>query len=110
MAHIWKLIKEYYLTLGSTYHVNPGIFVGIHVVATPLFILSGAWLIHNYHKKKNIIFPVIVTIFIFNTANIYLVIFGKDIPWYIYTILAVTTFISGYLSYMRIRGKMKMKL
>jgi len=109
MFQIWEIIKKYYITLGRVYHVNSLIFLGIHVVATPIFILSVAWLIRNYHKKKDIILPLIITVLVFNAANIYLVVFGRNIPWYIYTILAVTTIISGYFSYLKIKNKMNVK-
>ncbi|MEO6960893.1 MAG: hypothetical protein ABIY90_02945 [Puia sp.] len=110
MFKLWESIKQYYMTLGETYHVNPIIFVGIHAMATPIFILSVAWLVSNYRKKKGTIFPIIVTTLVFNAANIYLVIFGRNIPWYIFAIFAVTTVISGYLSYIKIKNKMKVKI
>lgn len=107
MQNIWEAIKNYYITLGENYKVNPLIFLGIHVAATPLFIASVAWLIHWYKKKKDIILPIIVSFLIFNAANIYLVIFGKNLPWWIYGLLLATTLISGYFSYKKIRRKMK---
>ena len=109
MFQIWELIKKYYTTLGRAYHVNPIIFVGIHVIATPIFILSVAWLVRNFRLKKDIILPIIVTTLVFNAANIYLVIFGRNIPWYIFTILAVTTIISGIFSFIKIKDKMNQK-
>ncbi|MEP7232781.1 MAG: hypothetical protein ABI691_21150 [Ginsengibacter sp.] len=105
MESIWNAIKNYYITLGTNYHVDPLIFFGIHVVATPLFILTGAWLIKNYWQKKSIALPLIFSLLIFNAANIYLVIFGKNIPLWIYFIIATTTIISGYFSYKKIRKK-----
>ena len=105
MQNIWEAIKNYYTTLGKNYHVDPLIFLGIHVVATPLFVVAVAWLIKNYRQKKSILLPVVFAVFIFNAANIYLVIFGKNIQWWIYTFLAVTTIISGYYSYKKIRRK-----
>ena len=107
MQNIWQAIKNYYISLGKNYHVNPVLFLGIHVVATPLFVLSVAWMVKNYRHKKSILWPVILSVFIFNVANIYLVIFGKKIPWWIYTILGITTIISGYFSYKKVRRKMK---
>lgn len=107
MFGIWELIKKYYFALAREFHVDPIIYVGIHVVATPLFILAIAWLVRNYRKKKKITFPTIVTILIFNASNFYLVFFGKHIPWYIFTIIAVTTILSGYFSYHRTRKKMQ---
>ncbi len=107
MQLIWTFIKDYYSKIGINYNVNPMIFVGIHIVATPLFIFAVSWLISRYHKKKDIFFPALVTVFIFNAANIYLVIFGKNIPWYIYLILASTTLASGYFSYLKIKKRIR---
>ena len=107
MQNIWATIKDYYITLGKNYYLNPIIFLSIHIVATPLFVLSAAWLIKNYRRKKSIVWPVIVSLFIFNAANIYLVVLGRNIPWYIYAILAGTTFLSGYFSFKKIQKKMK---
>lgn len=39
---MWEAIKEYYLTLGEKYQVDPIIFVGIHILATPPF-LAATW-------------------------------------------------------------------
>lgn len=105
MERIWNAIKNYYLTLGRNYHVDPLIFFGIHVVATPLFMLTVAWLIKNYRQKKSIAWPLIFSVLIFNAASIYLVIFGQNIPLWIYLIVATTTIISGYFSYKKIRKK-----
>lgn len=107
MLHIWEAIKNYYTTIGYRYHVNPVIFLGIHIVATPFFLLSVAWLIKNYRQKKELVLPAIVSVFIFNAANIYLIIAGKKIPWWIYTFLVITTIISGYFSFLEARKKMK---
>ena len=109
MHNIWEAIKNYYMALGEKYKVNPLIFLGIHVVATPLFIVSVAWIIHWYRRKKEIILPIIFSFLVFNSANIYLVVFGKNIPWWIYGLLLATTLISGYYSYTKIRKKMKPK-
>jgi hypothetical protein len=104
---MWDTIKNYYINLGNNYHVNPIIFLGIHVIATPLFIFSISWLVKNYKTKKNFFLPAIVSVFIFNAANIYLVLFGRNIPWYIYFILATTTIISSYFSFLKIKRKLK---
>ena len=105
MQNIWEAIKNYYLTLGKNYHVDPAVFLGIHVLATPLFLLAAAWLIKNYQQKKSILLPVIIAVLIFNAANIYLVMAGKNIQWWIYAILAVSTIVSGYFSFKKIHYK-----
>ena len=104
---MWETIKKYYVTIGNKYQVDPVIFLSIHAVATPLFIFAVAWLIKKYKKKQSIILPAIISVFIFNAANIYLVLFGRNIQWYIYFILAIITIITGYLSYLKIKKKLK---
>ncbi len=102
---MWEVIKEYYISIGEEYQVNPIVFVGIHVIATPLFIAAVAWIVRNYKKGKSIVMPSVVACLIFNAANIYLVISGKNIPVWIYVIIGTTTIISGYFSVKKIQHK-----
>jgi hypothetical protein len=107
MSQIWEFIKEHYILLAKTYGVDPAIFIGIHVVVTPIFIASVSWLVRNYRSGRDIVLPLIVTIVLYNIANVFLVICGKNIPWYIYAIIAATTLFTGYFSYGKIRAKMQ---
>ncbi|MBC7655516.1 MAG: hypothetical protein H7098_13710 [Oligoflexus sp.] len=103
---MWEAIKEYYTTIGIKYHVDPVIFLGIHIVATPLFIIASAWIVKKYKKRKSVFLPALIAVFLFNAANIYLITFGKNIPWFIYFILAITCIITGYFSYIKIKNKL----
>ncbi len=107
MQNIWEAIKHYYISLGENYKVDPVIFLAIHVVATPVFIAVVAWIVSNYKAKRSLVLPVVVATLVFNAANIYLVIEGKNIPWWIYAILASTTIITGYFSIKKIKKKLK---
>ncbi|MEO5643854.1 MAG: hypothetical protein ABIQ40_01030 [Bacteroidia bacterium] len=102
---MWESIKEYYISIGEKYEVNPVIFVGIHIIATPLFIAAVAWIVRNYKKKKSIFIPSVIAGVIFNAANIYLIISGKNIPIWIYVIIGITTLVSGYFSVKKIQHK-----
>jgi hypothetical protein len=79
MQNLWEAVKDYYISLGENYKVNPVIFLVIHVIATPLFIATVGWIVRNYRAKKSLVLPVIISTLIFNAANIYLVIAGKNI-------------------------------
>ncbi len=107
MQNIWEAIKHYYISLGQNYKVDPVIFLAIHVIATLVFIASVAWIVSNYKAKKSLVLPIVVATLVFNAANIYLVIAGKNIPWWIYAILAATTIISGYFSIKKIKKKLE---
>jgi hypothetical protein len=104
---IWEFIKEHYIHIAKTYGVDPAVFIGIHLVVTPIFILSVSWLIRNYRSGKNTLFPGLVTIVLYNIANVYLIACGKGIPWYIYAIIAASTLLTGYFSIVSIRNKMQ---
>lgn len=103
----WEAIKKYYTTLGERYEVDPLIFVGIHVIATPLFVAAVAWIIYNKRKKKSLVIPSLVAVFIFQAANIYLVIFGKNLPFWIYAIVGTLTLVSSYFTYLNVRKKLR---
>ena len=107
MQNIWEAIKHYYISLGENYNVDPGIFLAIHIIATPLFIAAVAWIVSNYKAERSLALPAIVAMLVFNAANIYLVIAGQNIPWWIYAILVGTTVISGYFSIKKIKQKLK---
>lgn len=101
----WNHIVEYYTTIGEKYHVNPIVFVGIHVIATPLFAAAVGWIIYNKKKNRPIVIPSIIAVFIFNAASIYLIISGENIPFYIYLIVGLSAVISGYYSYRKIQKR-----
>lgn len=102
---LWHNIVEYYKTIGLNYHVNPVVFVGIHVAATPLFAACIGWIVYNKKKKKSILLPSLMAVFIFNAASIYLIIKGRSIPIFVYCIVALSALVSGYFSYKRIKKR-----
>ncbi|MBU1372678.1 MAG: hypothetical protein KJ712_07310 [Bacteroidetes bacterium] len=105
--NIWELFKQHYIQLGEKYEVDPLIFLGIHVIATPLFALTVWWLVYSRRKHKSLIKPTLTTFLVFNAANIYLLIAGRNIPLWIYLLLLVTTLLSGYFSWKKIEEKLK---
>ncbi len=106
MNKVWQNIVQYYKTIGAQYQVDPVIFVGIHVAATPLFLLAVWWIVYNRRHHKSILAPAITAAFVFNAANLYLVFFGRDLPWWIYAIVIATTSVSSYFSIKKIKGKL----
>ena len=85
----WETFKEWFLSLGDKYHVNPYIFGGIYIGAIPLFFLCLGRTIKNIKKKKSVVLPVLLTGFFFVSAYLYLIIVGKNIPVWVYIFIAV---------------------
>ncbi len=102
---MWDAIKEYYITLGKKYSLDPFVFLAIHVLATPPFLFSVSWLIKNLKKGKSTLFPIAFALLFFNAANIYVVVAGKNIPFWIYSIIGLMTLFSGYIAYKKIKKK-----
>ncbi len=82
-------VKEWFLSLGDKYHVDPIIFGAIYVGAIPLFFLCLGWSIKNIKQKKSFILPVFLTGCCFISAYVYLIIVGRNIPIWVYVFIAV---------------------
>ena len=85
---MWDAFKEWFLSLGPKYGVNPIIFGVIYVGAIPFFTLSVGWLIRNLRQKKSVVLPVLAASFCFVSAYLYLIVAGKNIPLWVYGFLA----------------------
>lgn len=103
----WDMFKEWFLSLGEKYNVNPFIFGGIYIGAVPFFLLSLAWTIKNIRKKKPVILPVMLTGFFFISAYLYLIIVGKNIPVWVYIFIGLLIGYGVYSTINKIKSKAK---
>ena len=101
----WDVFKEWFLSLGQKYHVNPFIFGGIYLGAIPLFFVSLYWTIRKIKKKKSIIFPVLLTGLFFILAYLYLIIAGKNIPVWVYIFIGLMVVYGIYSIIKKIKEK-----
>jgi len=103
----WDTFKEWFLSLGEKYNVNPFIFGGIYLGAVPFFFLSMAWTIKNIRNKKSVILPVMLTGFFFISAYLYLIIAGENIPVWVYIFIAIMIGYGVYSTVHKIKSKAK---
>lgn len=101
---IWMVIKEWFLDLGDQYNVNPIIFGSIYVGAIPFFFASLWWVIKNKRQQKSIVFPVLLTGFFFLSAYIYLIISGRNIPFWVYLIIAGLVIYGAIAAIKKVKG------
>ncbi len=101
----WQTCKEWFLSLGEKYHVNPYIFGGIYVGAIPLFFLCLGWTIRNIKQKKSFVIPLLLTGLCFVSAYIYLIIAGENIPVWVYIFIAVLVAYGAFSTYRKIKSK-----
>src|SRR5258708_39303051 len=93
-------IKDWFFSLGTQYHVNPLIFGLIYVGAIPFFTASIAWLVRNYRRKRSILLPLFSAGFWFVSAYLYLIIAGRNVPFWVYGVV-VALIVVGALSTIR---------
>lgn len=82
-------IQEWFLGLGARYGVDPIVFGAIYVGAIPFFLLSIAWLVRRLRAGRPIVLPVLCAGFCFVSAYLYLAIFGRDIPVWVWAFIGL---------------------
>lgn len=99
----WQTFKDWFLSLGGKYNVNPIIFGAIYLGAIPFFFASLYWLIRNIRSKKSIFIPVLLTSFFFISAYLYLIVIGKNIPVWVYVFIGVMIVYGVYSTIVKIK-------
>lgn len=105
----WLLFKEWFLSLGEKYNVNPYIFGGIYLGAIPFFFLFLYRTIQNIRNKKPFALPILLTGFFFISAYLYLIIVGRNIPIWVYFIIALLVGYGIYTTIKKIKVRIKKK-
>ena len=84
-----EAFKDWFLSLGENYGVNPWIFGAIYVGAIPFFLASVAWLVKRARAGHSTVVPTMLAGFFFVSAYLYLAIAGRNIPVWVWVFLAV---------------------
>lgn len=107
MSEILEAIKIWFLGLGEQYGVNPIIFGSIYVGAIPFFTISIAWLVKNYRNNKSIVLPALCATGCFISAYVYLIMVGRNVPWWVYSIVILMVAYGAWSTYKSVREKIK---
>lgn len=99
----WQTFKEWFLSLGENYSVNPYIFGAIYIGAIPFFFLCLGWTIKNIKQKKPFVLPVMLTGFSFVSAYLYLIVVGKNIPVWVYIFIGAMIIYGVYSTVTKIK-------
>lgn len=104
---IWPSIHDWFFSLGKNYGVNPLIFGAIYVGAIPFFSFCIGWLIRNYRNGKSIVLPALLAMVFFVSAYIYLIIAGKNVPYWVYAFLVVLIAFGAWSTVRKVRRRVK---
>lgn len=105
MTELFEAVKMWFLGLGEQYGVNPIIFGSIYVGAIPFFSLSITWLVRNYRKNKSIGWPALCAAACFISAYVYLIIVGRNVPWWVYGVVALMVIYGAWSTYRSVHRK-----
>ncbi|MGB0347509.1 MAG: hypothetical protein ACPGGA_08490 [Balneolaceae bacterium] len=89
---VWIYISE----LGIEHNVDPIIFGILYVGSIPPYLASMAWIARNYRNQRPIALPVISTLFFFILPASYIAVFGKNVAWWVYLIIAFLLIYGGF--------------
>lgn len=105
MAEFIGIAKEWFISLGEDYGVNPIVFGSIYVGAIPFFTLSIGWMIKNYRQKKSIVLPALSSTLFFISAYLYLIIEGENVPLWVYGLVVLMIAYGAWSTYKKVKFK-----
>ncbi len=105
----WHVFTNWFLSLGEKYGVNPYIFGGIYIGAIPFFFLCLGRTIKNIRQKKSFLLSLLLTGICFISAYIYLIIAGKNIPFWVYIFIGVMVAYGVFSTLHKIRKQTQLK-
>lgn len=86
---LFDALRDWFFGLGAQYGVDPLVFGVIYVGAIPFFTASVAWLVRNARAGRSVVAPALAAGFFFVSAYLYLIVVGRNVPWWVYAFVAV---------------------
>ena len=106
----WDAVKDWFLSLGADYGINPFIFGAIYISSIPIFSLSIVWLIRNYRQGKSIVLPAMSTAISLISPYAYLIFAGENVPLWIYGAVILLIVVGGFSTLKKVRHKIKAEI
>ena len=99
----WSSLVDWFMSLGESYGVDPIIFGSLYVGTIPLFTLTLGWSIKNLRANKPVLLPLLLTGIFFISAYLYLIIAGKNIPYWVYFFIIIMIMAGFYGTLRKLR-------
>ena len=102
------MLEEYWseaMVIGQRYGVDPRVFAAIYVGAIPFFLVGSGWLVRNWRAGRPIAAPAVLTAISFVSAYLYVAVFGRGLPWWVWALLAVLVIGGGWSAARGLRNK-----
>ena len=89
--------------LGEQYGVDPVVYAVLYVGAAPLLFVSLGWLIRSTRRHESVLGPAVASVFFFSVPTLYLIIAGRELPAWVYAVLAVLAGIGAVITVRHVR-------
>ncbi len=103
LQDLWNYVQE----LGIKHNVNPVLFAILYFGTIPPYLGSMIWAIRNFKKGKGIALPVLSTAFFFILPALYVILFGKNMAWWAYAVIAFIVFYGSYSGYSKFKKQVE---
>ena len=100
-------LTDWFFSLGETYNVNPFIFGALYIGTIPFSVASIVWLARNYRRGKSVILPLLSIGICFISAYLYLIIVGRNVPVWVYFVLAAMIILGITSTIKKVRKRIK---
>ena len=104
---MWADLVEWLGTLGDEYGVDPLVYAILYVGSAPFFFGSLAWLIHRLRRRGDVLIPALSTAVFFSLPTLYVVVAGRNLPWWAYGLLAALTILGAVSAIGRVRSALR---
>ena len=102
---MWDAVRDWFFSLGAEYGVDPLVFGTIYVGAIPFFTLSVGWAVRRLRRGEPAVVPALAAAFFFVSAYLYLLVAGRNIPWWAYGVLGAIVAGSAWSTVRKVRAR-----
>jgi ABC-type Co2+ transport system permease subunit len=98
---------EWLGSLGEEYGVDPVVYAILYVGAAPFFFGSLTWLIRRHRERRSAMAPAVSAAFFFSLPALYVVVAGRDLPAWVYLVLAALAVVGTVAAVRRVRDAIR---
>ena len=80
---------DYFNDIARAHAVDPLLFIVIYAISTVPFLFVSGWLVHHIRKQKPLAVLLFFWALFYSAPYIYLLIVGRDMPLWMYLLVAV---------------------
>lgn len=103
IQNFWVEIAQ----MGVEHNVNPFLFAVLYFGTIPPYMGSMVWAVKNHKKQKDITLPIISTLFFFVLPGLYIIIFGRNVAWWVYLIIAFIILFGSMSIFQKMKAKIE---